>query len=68
MNQQWKKVGENWTTAERLLLGRSDAFIEMDPADNYKKYPVGVFVGDVYDPNGEVSLTELGLSGFWDLR
>ena len=51
-NQQWKKVGQNWTTAERLLLGRSDAYIEMNPADNYKKYPVGVFVGDVYDPNG----------------
>ena len=52
INQQWKKVGENWTTAERLSHESSVAFIEMSPTDNYRKYPIGVFLGDVYDPNG----------------
>jgi hypothetical protein len=26
----------------------------MNPTDNYRKYPIGVFFGDVYDPNGYV--------------
>ena len=52
INQKWTKVGENWTTSERLALGRTDALIEMNPANNHKKYPVGVFVGDAYDPTG----------------
>lgn len=51
-NTQWIKAGVNWTTSERILLSGSDAFIEMNPADNYKKYPVGRFFGDIYDPNG----------------
>ena len=51
-NQQLERVGENWTTLERIPFGRSEAFIEMNPANNYKKCPVGVFVGDVFDPNG----------------
>ena len=40
INQKWTKVGENWTTSERLALGRTDALIEMNPANNHKKYPV----------------------------
>ena len=51
-NGQLRKVGNNWRTSERIILGRTDAFLEMNPDDNYKKYPVGSFVGDVYDPNG----------------
>ena len=41
-----------WTTSDRLLIGQTDIFVEMNPANDYKKYPVSVFVGDVYDPNG----------------
>ena len=51
-NTQWKKVGENWTTSDRLSFTDNEAFIEMNPADNHNKYPVGIFTGDVYDPIG----------------
>ena len=49
-NSHIKKVGENWTSSN--LFTSQEAFIEMNPADNNKKYPVGFFIGDVIEPNG----------------
>ena len=49
-NSHLKKVGVNWTTSN--LFTSHEAFIEMNPEDNYKKYPVGFFIGDIIDPNG----------------
>ena len=48
-NEQWKKVGGNWVTSN--YLNDNNAFIEMNTADNSKQYPVGSFMGDIYDPN-----------------
>ena len=47
-----KKVGENKTTSN--LLTSQKAFMEMNPADYNMKYPVGFFIGDIIDPNGQV--------------
>ena len=48
-NEQWKKVGNKWITSNYQVS--NDAYLEMSPADNSKMYPVGFFVGNIYDPN-----------------
>ena len=48
----WTLEGDYWITSERLKLQGLDAFIRMNPVDNYKKYPIGVFSGEIFDPNG----------------
>ena len=48
-----KKDGEIWiASTPNGIYSTLNAFIEMSPANNYKKYPIGFFIGDVFDPNG----------------
>ena len=49
INEQWKNAGNKWKTSNNLM--KDVAFVEMNPAENSNKYPVGFFLGDMYDPN-----------------
>ena len=51
-NSAWRKNGKSWIVSERLDVEGSETFFEMNPEDNNKKYPIGVFTGDMFDPNG----------------
>ena len=52
VNSQWKKIGALWRNEERIKLNKSRAVIEMNPNDNNKKYPIGLFFANMFDPSG----------------
>ena len=50
VKNQWRKDGDYWKNEDRLKLDSTKAVIEMNPAENTKNYPIGMFYGDMIDP------------------
>ena len=50
IKQKWKYSGSYWKGGERSELNRKRAIVEMDPQENGKNFPIGHFIGDVFEP------------------